>query len=258
MKDESIIMMRMKLLIVAIWMFTATVFAQDADVLIQEAEQHYQQRETPGEIEKAIEAFERARAADSKSYEVAWGLSKAYWYQGNHVPNDQKAASFEKGIAAGLKAMEINPKGCESHFWLGINYAMLAENSGKMKALGLIDDVKKEINAAMAIDENCVCGGPQRVLGKLYAKIPWFKGGSKSKSIESLKRSIELCPNDTQSRIFLAEVYAEQGKSELAFEQLQLVLNQEPDPAWIPETKENKIIASKMIEQLQKKKTDRS
>lgn len=249
-----IIIMRMKLLIAAISMFAATVFAQDVTVLLQEAQQHYEQRETPGEIEKAILAFERAGATDPKSYEAAWKLSKAYWYQGNHSPNDQKAAWHEKGITAGMKATEINPKGCEGHFWLGINYAMLAENSGKMKALGLIDDVKKAINAAMAIDENCSCGGPQRVLGKLYAKIPWFKGGSKSKSIESLKQSIELCPNDTQSRIFLAELYMDQGKSALALEQLDLVLKQDPDPAWIPETKENKIIASKMIEQMKKSK----
>ncbi len=248
------IIMRMKLLIVAISMFAATVYAQDATSLLQEAQQHYAQRETPGEIEKAIIAFERAGAADPKSYETAWKLSKAYWYQGNHSPADQKVTLHEKGITAGLKATEINAKGCEGHFWLGINYAMLAENSGKMKALGLIDDVKKEIHEAMAIDENCSCGGPPRVLGKLYAKIPWFKGGNKSKSIEALKRSIELCPDDTQSRIFLAEIYLEQGKSELALEQLNLVLKQEADPSWIPETKENKISASKMIEQLKKSK----
>jgi len=251
-------MIRMKLMIAAILMFVSQTFAQDATAILREAEQHYQQRETPDEIAKAIEAFERAAAADPKSYEVAWKLSKAYWYQGNHSPKDQKAAWFEKGITAGLKATEINPKGCEGHFWLGINYAMLAENSGKMKALGLIDDVKKEINEAMAINESCVCGGPQRVLGQLYAKIPWFKGGSKSKSIEFLKRSIELCPNDTQSRVFLAEVYVDQGKSALALEQLNLVMKQEPDPAWIPETKENKIIASKMIEQLRKSKQEGS
>ena len=249
-------MMRMKLAIVAFCMYAANVFAQDVVALLQEAEQHYQQRETPGEIAKAIEGLERARETDPKSYEVNWRLSKAYWYQGKHVPKEQTAASFEKGIAAGIKATELDPKACEGHFWLGINYALLAENSGKMKALGLIDDVKTEINASMKIDESCECGGPQRVLGKLYAKIPWFKGGSKSKSIESLKRSIELCPNDTQSRIFLAEVYADQGKRSLALEQLNLVVKQEPDPAWLPETKENKIIASKMIEQLQKTKKE--
>ena len=148
-------MIRMKLVITAFLMFAAVVYAQDATVLLQEAEQHYQQREMPSEITKAIELFERAVAADPKSYEAAWKLSKAYWYRGNHSPQDQKAAWCEKGITAGLKATEINPKGCQGHFWLGINYAMLAENSGKMKALGLIDDVKREINAAIAINESC-------------------------------------------------------------------------------------------------------
>jgi hypothetical protein len=59
-------------------------------------------------------------------------------------------------------------------------------------------------------------------------------------------------PQDTQSRIFLAEIYLDQDRNSLAIQQLQLVLKQEPDPDWLPETIENKKIASTMLEHIQK------
>jgi len=224
---------------------------EDAASLINIGENHYQLREQEEELQNAIENFGKALKAEPSSYEAAWRLSMAYWYQGNFSSSDKKPV-FEKGIAAGKKAVENNPRKCEGHFWLGINYALLAESSGAFTALGLVDDVKNEISYAMDIDQNCECGGPQRVLGKLYAKLPWFKGGSKKKAVAYLKQSLELCPKDTQSRIFLAEIYKDQGEKMKAIELLRTVEGMEAPPQWIPETKANKLSAGKMIRELQK------
>jgi tetratricopeptide (TPR) repeat protein len=219
--------------------------------LIQQADAHYVLREQPSELTKAIESYQQALEAEPQNYEASWKLAKAYWYQGNYSAPKEKQPFFEKGIEAGKKAVENGPDFCEGHFWLGINLALYAESSGVFKALGLVDDVKKEVQRAMEIDENCECGGPQRVLGKLYAKLPFFKGGSKTKAADFLNKSLELCPKDTQSRIFLAEIYTDQGKTGPATQLLLQVLKQEPDPDWIPETKQNKIVAEKMLRDLQ-------
>ena len=227
------------------------LFAQDAISLLKEADEHYIHRDEQGEIQKAIDGYSKALESDAKNYAAAWKLSKSYWYLGNHTEKD-KGSVFELGIEAGKKAVAIDDKSCEGHFWLGVNYALLGENSSMFKALSIVDDVKREMKLSMEINENCECGGPQRVLGKLYEKLPWFKGGSKSKSVEYLQKSLQLCPRDTQSRIFLAETYLDQGKEDLAAQQLNLVLSQQPDPAWIPETKENKIKADKMLGRLRK------
>jgi tetratricopeptide (TPR) repeat protein len=213
---------------------------------------HYASREKQGEIDKAIDCYEQVLSADTHNFEAAWKLSKSYWHKGNYGIPSEKAAWFQKGIDAGKEAVSIKPKDCEGHFWLGVNYALLGENSGIFKALGIVDDVKNEMRTAMEIKIDCECGGPQRVLGKLYERLPWFKGGSKSKSIEYLKQSIQICPSDTQSRLFLAETYLDQDRKDLAIEQLNLVLKQEPHPAWIPETKENKIKAGEMLNRLKK------
>src|SRR5262249_20387598 len=162
---------------------------------------HYEARDQEGEAQKAIEGYEKILQENPNEYQVLWRLSKAYWYVGNHSAPGEKAPFFEKGMDAAKKAITVNPNDCEGHFWLGVNTALYAENSGMFKALGLIDDVKREMKRTMEIKEDCDCGGPQRVLGKLYARAPFFKGGSKSKSITYLQKSLEICPNDTQSRI---------------------------------------------------------
>jgi len=227
-----------------------SAFAEDTDTLLNRAENHYQLREQRKELQNAILDYQQALQSDASSYEAAWRLSKAYWYEGNF--STEKKPAFEKGIEAGKKAVEIDPTNCEGHFWLGVNYALLAENSGVFSALGLVDDVKNEITQAMELDQNCQCGGPSRVLGKLYAKLPWFKGGSKKKAVSYLKQSLELCPQDTQSRIFLAEIYEDQGENAEAMRLLQEVEKMEAPQEWLPETKANKISAEKMLHELEK------
>jgi tetratricopeptide (TPR) repeat protein len=225
--------------------------AQDIEGLMQASEAHYHLREQESELLKAIRMYQQVLDIDPTKYEAAWKLAKAYWYQGNFSAGN-KLPFFEKGIEAARKAVEIAPDRCEGHFWLGINLAVSAESGGVFRALGMVDEVKAEIQKAMDITENCECGGPQRVLGKLHARLPFFKGGSKTKAVEFLKKSLQLCPQDTQSRIFLAEIYIDEGKNSYARQMLRQVLAQQPDPDWIPETKQNKIVAEKMLRDLQK------
>ncbi len=222
--------------------------------LVTEAMEHYSLRENKEDLKKAIELLDEALKQDPKNYEAAWKLSKARWYEGNFGATGDKKASFQKGVEAGKTAVEIDPDKCLGHFWMGVNMAVQAETAGVFEALGLIDSIKEEMKRSIELDPKCECGGPQRVLGKLYSEIPFFKGGSKSKAISFLNESLNLCSNDTQSRIFLAEIYLDDGKRSLAIQQLKLVLKQEPDPEWIPETRANQKIAEKMLSELDTKK----
>jgi tetratricopeptide (TPR) repeat protein len=248
----------MKFTIVLIILAFAAVdsIAETADsaTLLEQGALHYQNRDDDAHLQKAVESFEQALQLDPQNYEAGWRLSQAYWYQGNFNGADSKKQYFDKGIAAGKIAVDANPSGCKGHFWLGVNYALYAEQSGILEAYALIDKVKEEMKKALEIDKLCECGGPQRVLGKLYSRIPFFKGGSKDKAIEYLNESLDLCPQDTQSRIFLAEVYLDERKKGLAIQQLKLVLKQEPDPEWLPETRVNKQVAEHMLSELENSK----
>ena len=237
-------------LLAVFWACAAIASAEDDATLLAEAKSHYVKRSEPAEVDAALKLFERVLEADPANYEAAWQLSRAFWYKGNHAVPDQKKEHFEQGKVAGENAVRINASGCEGHFWLGVNQALLAENSGKINALGMVDDVKRELHKALELNADCECAGPQRVLGKFYSEIPWFKGGSDEKGIEYLNESLRRCPEDTQSRMFLAEIYLNQGQKGLAIQQLELVLKQEPDPEWYPETIENKNKAEKRLQEL--------
>jgi tetratricopeptide (TPR) repeat protein len=237
-----------------VFLLSITAQIVSAEDLVGEAMKHYALRENKEDLNKAVELLDQALTQDPKNYEAAWKLSKARWYEGNFGVPANKKEIFQKGVDAGKMAVEIDPKGCLGHFWLGVNMAMQAETGGMFQALGLIDSIKEQMNRTLELDPKCECGGPQRVLGKLYSKIPFFKGGSKSKAISFLNESLNLCSNDTQSRIFLAEIYLDDHKKSLAIQQLKLVLKQEPDPEWIPETRANQKIAEKMLSELAKKK----
>jgi tetratricopeptide (TPR) repeat protein len=230
-------------------LISGSFLSADED-LVSKANQHYQLRENKEDLQKSIELYEEALKSDPKNYEAAWRLAKARWYEGNFTGASDRKSIFTKGAEAGKQAIEINPNGCLGHFWHGVNVALQAETSGMFEALGLIDTIKDEMKRTLELDPNCECGGPQRVLGKLYSKIPFFKGGSKSKAISYLNESVGLCSSDTQSRIFLAELYMDDGKKSLAMQQLELVLKQEPDPNWVPETRANQKIAEKMLSEL--------
>ena len=240
----------MRLISILLLLLAAPCLAEDVMSILQTADSHYVHREDPEELAIAIDMYNLALDTDPQSFEAAWKLSKALWYQGNFASPKDKKPYFEKGIQAAKTAIQIDPNQCEGHFWVGINTALIAEASNPFKALGMVDDAKSELEKAMEINNNCVCGGPQRALGKMYTRLPFFKGGSKSKAMTLLKESLKVCPNDTQSRIFLAEIYVDDGRKTAAKQVLEQVIKLEPDPEWIPETKQNKIVAEKMLRDL--------
>lgn len=247
-------MKRIGLVLVALIFFAGAIAAEaDAAKLLMEADSHYSQRQIAGEVEQALQGYKTVLLMDPTNFDAAWKLSKAYWYIGNHAGSKpEKKKYFEEGVAAAQRAISIKFNDCRGHFWLGVNYGMVADTAGMFEALGMLDKIKSSVEQAIKIDKNCECGGPQRVLGKLYARAPFFKGGSKTKAIRSLEQSLAACPNDTQSRIFLAEIYIDQNKKGLAIQQLKRVLVQKPDSDWIPETNENKALAQKMLDGLEK------
>jgi tetratricopeptide (TPR) repeat protein len=234
-------------------LFVSLIYGQeDVTTIMMEADSHYSKRQAAGEVEESIVGYKKVLELDPANFDAAWKLSKAYWYVGNHAGSKpEKKKYFEEGVEAAQRAISIKSNDCRGHFWLGVNYGMVADTAGMFEALGMVDKIKSAVEQAIKINKNCECGGPQRVLGKLYARAPFFKGGSKTKAIRSLEQSLAACPNDTQSRIFLAEIYIDQNKKGLAIQQLKRVLQQKPDSDWIPETNENKALAQKMLNGLE-------
>ena len=90
-------------------------------------------------------------------------------------------------------------------------------------------------------------GGPDRVLGRVFFKLPGFAGGDKQKSLEHLLRSKEFGPEDSLTRVYLAETYLKLKEKEKAREELEYVMNMESDDRWFYAINENKELARELL-----------
>ena len=99
----------------------------------------------------------------------------------------------------------------------------------------MVPDIKQEMATCLELDPAVEGNGPDRVLGRLYFKLPGFKGGDNKKSIEYLERSLKGTPANALSRLYLAETCKAEGQKARAISLLREILTMTPDPRWTPE-----------------------
>jgi tetratricopeptide (TPR) repeat protein len=222
----------------------------DLKTLIAKGDALFNQRTDLKKLKLAKETFEKALKLHPNRYELLWKLARAHYHYGRRILDDlpkdtpdkevakvkkEQEKIFDQGVKYAQKAAKKEPKKVEGHFWLAVCYGVYGEARGIMKSLFLVDDIKEETRKALAIDETFEDGGPHRVLGRVYFKIPWFVGGSNSKSLKHLRRALELGPKDTLNYLYLAEVLIDEDEEKEAREILEKLVAIKPDPKDLPE-----------------------
>lgn len=215
----------------------------------------YEQRADPASAKAAVELFRAAAKADPASVDARWEGARAAYFYGNYTqaatPDKEKMAIFDGGIALAREAIALAPKNVEGHFWLGVLDGVYGEAKGIFKSLAMVPEIKREMQTCLELDPAVEGYGPDRVLGRLYFKLPWFKGGSTKKSIEFLEKSLAGAPTNALSKLYLAESYKSEGMKAKAVQQLNEVIAMTPDPRWAPEHPQIKAQAEKLLAKLQ-------
>ena len=228
-------------LALSVWL--AAFQAADPDAL-------YAQREDLASARKAAEIWETRLAGDPRNFEAAWKLARARYWLGGHVAQQERKPVLEAGIAAARAAIAAQPRKPEGHFWLAANMGALAESFGLRQGLKYRGDIKEALLTVLKLDPAFQQGSADRALGRWYFKVPGLFGGSRKKSEEHLRRSLEYNPNSTASRYFLAETLAEEGRRDEAKVELQRVLEAPADSQWAPEDREFKAKARALLARL--------
>lgn len=206
-------------------------------------------------LAKAITAYEAICAKEPANYDAHWKLARCMYLHGEKEPNRAaKQVIFQKGIDAAKAAVAAQPGKAEGHFWLGVCYGTFGEAKGVMKSLGMVGPIKTEMAAVLRIDPNCEDGGADRVLGRLFYRLPWLAGGSKKKSLEHLLKSEQLAPTNTLTKLYLGDTYWSLGEKDKARKKLEDALAVTPDPDWIPETEADKKEARRRLDNIAKGK----
>jgi tetratricopeptide (TPR) repeat protein len=220
--------------------------AEDPDAL-------YKDRENLASAKRASDIWAARLKADPKDFASAWKLAQArYWLGTNGLPEPERKAALEAGIAAARIAIALNTARPEGHFWLAANMGALAESFGLRQGIRYRGPIKDALLTTLKIDPAFLDGSADRALGRWYYKVPGLFGGSNRKSEEHLRKALTYNPTSVISHIFLAETLADMGRKDEARRECQAAIDAVPHPDWIPEDRRFKETAKRLLRDLQR------
>lgn len=242
-------------LLVVLLSFSFSLFAQGSEEMIAQADGLYLEMKDTATAEEARDLYLKAMQVAEDKYEVFWKLSRILYYVGSYKEKKRdKKTIFSQGIYYAKKAVDLEPEKPDGYYWLGVNYGVYGEARGVLNSLFLVDDIKEAMNKVIELDRSYEEGGPDRVLGRLFFKVPRFAGGSKKKSLEHFLKSLEYGPNDPLTRYYLADTYLSLKEVEKSRQELDFVMNMEPDDRWVSGVNSTKKDAAEMLKKKQFRK----
>jgi serine/threonine protein kinase/tetratricopeptide (TPR) repeat protein len=149
-------------------------------------------------IDKAIEAFQRAQALDSTYAPAYAGLSRAYWRK--YIDNED-AMWIEQAEQTARRAVELNPELSMARVSLGI----------ALRQKGQDDEAVKEFEQALKLD-------PFSSDANQGLADVWRSRGDLQKALGGCKDALDLSPKNRELFDLLGSVYYQSGNYEEAVE----------------------------------------
>lgn len=219
---------------------------------IAEAERLYARRgESTDRVNEAVGILKRARTSDYENYEILWKLSKFNYYLGTHADDDvRRDAAFDEGIQAGELAVSLAPDRPEGHFWLGANIGGRAKMKGPLYALAVVDDVRREMETVLRLEESYQAGSAYMALAMIDLELPGMLGGDRERAVEILERGMAYGEENALYRLRLAEAYYAVKRKGDARVEAEAVLKLDPHPDYLPEYKDAVTGARRLLSKL--------
>ncbi len=206
--------------------------------VVAEADQLYAGRADLTKVREALVALRQAQADDSTNYDLAWRLAKFNYYLGAHTTeSSEKEKSFHDGIEAGKLAVKLQEGKPDGHFWLGANYGGSAKLS-VLAGLSDFEDIKREMETVLKLDEKYQSGSAYMALGQLYLEAPRILGGDAQKAVDYLEKGVRIGPENALMRWHLAAAYAQVHRDAEARKEIDYLLAMKPAAGYEPEYEE--------------------
>jgi len=196
----------------------------------------YRDRTTLSSAQRAAQVWASRLSANPADAESAWKSARAqYWLGTNGLPEAQRKAALEAGIAAARQGIAVQPQRPEGHFWIAANMGALAESFGLRQGLKYRGAIRAELEIVLKLDPAFLQGAADRALGRWYYKVPGLFGGDKKKSEAHLRKALAYHPHSVITRLFLAETLLELDRRADARRELEAAIAAPSDPEWGPE-----------------------
>ncbi|MBV6513576.1 MAG: hypothetical protein FMNOHCHN_03111 [Ignavibacteriaceae bacterium] len=230
--------MKQYLLLIFFFLISALVYTQTVEELISQGDQ------LATKDFKNSEALDKYLAADKLSpnnWEIYWRLSRTYVDIGEHLPagtDAQKAeqlAKYQQAFTYADKAVKLAPDKSVTYLRRAIVNGRIALFKGVWDALGLVKDVKADLEKAIKLGNggNEIQATAHYVLGRTHTKVceksyfvrlPLGLGwGDLKIAIAEIKKAIELRPNFRMFHFDLALAYIADDDYKSARQALQKI-----------------------------------
>ncbi|HLG13075.1 MAG TPA: TRAP transporter TatT component family protein [Blastocatellia bacterium] len=212
------------ILICALSVFCAPSPAQENE--IASADRLFGGRDNVESLKQAVATLEGLLPRQGKNYEVMWRLAKYRYYLADREKAEaNRIKLLEGGMDAAKKAIALNEKRVEGHFWLGANTGEYADMKGAFTSLGLISTIRKEFEKAFQIDAAYENGSVYVALGEMDLSLPRLLGGNDRRGLEMLEKGLLAAPANVELKVTLAGRYIKKGRNSEAKRLLEAVAN---------------------------------
>lgn len=209
--------------------------------LLEKGLTHWKKRHNRGELDRALESFERVAQSNPSHYQALMLLSRGYHLLGRfHLGQDGRPGTpietqretqknaFQKGLTWGERALasrapfreqvrsgtaidiaarSLERSEVDALYWTAMNLSDWSELDGIATALKYKSTIRKLIRRVGELDPNYYYGAVHRFWGEYYAVAPFFAGGSLKRSLASFKQSMEVAGQYLGNRVRFAERY---------------------------------------------------
>ncbi|HXU08733.1 MAG TPA: TRAP transporter TatT component family protein [Blastocatellia bacterium] len=198
---------------------------------IARADEFFAGRDNSDSLKQAVLLMEQLTTREAANYEAWWRLSRLRYYSGDRESDaTKKSGFFQAGVYAGKKAVALDDKRVEGHFWYAANEGEYADLKGALQSLGLVKTIRKEFEAALAIDPAFENGAIYSALGQIDWNLPRLLGGNERRGIERLEEGLKVGARNAELKVTLAGIYQKKGRTDEARKLLESVLA-DSDPA---------------------------
>ena len=242
-------MNKLALIAVILSSFFAPVIAQENATA--KADKLFAARDNIESLKQAASLMEDLAKREPSNFEAFWRLARFKYYLADREKDDSKKSKLlGAAMEAGKKAVETDPGRVEGHFWLGASTGEYADLKGALQSLGLVKTVRREFEAALAINPGYENGDIYSALGQIDLNLPKLFGGNDRRGLERLEQGLKVGANNSDLKVTLAEVYVKKGRNDEARALLESAISAS-DPARSPlEQEDIKAKARRLLEKL--------
>ena len=232
---------------------------------LEEGDRLYAHRNHEGEeqksLEGAIKKYEEALASVPKEEkETLFGiylrLARAnYLLAGYFLKGETELDVYKKGHDYADEAIKINDKVAEAYYWRGISVGSYRDKKPLSGMGGLFGGgIKKDFEQAMRLDENCVYGGPHRLLALFH-----LAKDETEEAYVHASRAVEITPDFLLNQLVLAEVLWKLEQKTQSAERLNYILSRGPGvlPDALIENRDAVNCTERILEDIRNKKEPR-